>query len=126
MTKAKTTAATKYAAAFEAWDDDAEQAAIDEVVATSKVDHIIVEGRTFVGRFTDGKIVEASLAIPFDKFLELDAALPPMEQFSWLMDAIGGGKAVEELKARSTLDSLAYISLYFETFQKIQKAALGE
>lgn len=126
MTKAKTTAATKYAAAFEAWDDDAEQAAIDEVVATSKVDHIIVEGHTFVGRFTDGKIIESSLAIPFDKFLELDASLPPMEQFSWLMNAIGGEKVVEELKGRPTLDSLAYISQYFETFQKIQKATLGE
>ena len=58
------------ASMFDAWDEAAEEAAIQHAARVMDVRYIIVEGRTFAGRFPDGTIVKAPLSISVD---DLDA-----------------------------------------------------
>ncbi len=111
---------------FDDWDEAAEELAIQAVAAAADVKCIIVE-RTLAGRFPDGTIVRAPLDI---SVADLDAitaeADNPVDQVKVLFERIGDAESAAILESQGLTSAVIFASKFFETFEKVSKAALGK
>jgi len=109
---------------FDSWDEEKEAAAIAGLVPD--VRHIIVEKR-FVGRFTDGTIVELPLTLSVDDINELETVADnPVDQLKHLLTKIGGAGAAAEFTRHDLVETTLLASRFFQTFERIAKASRPE
>lgn len=109
---------------FDNWNEEAETKAIAAIAP--EVKYVIVE-RTFVGRFFDGTIVKAPLALSLN---DVDALQEEHEnevdQFRSLIRVIGGETNVAELSRQDISDVTQMALKYFNVLQRIQGASRPE
>lgn len=109
---------------FDNWSEDDEQKAIAAIAP--EVKYVIVE-RTFVGRFFDGTIVKASLALTLDDVDALQAEHDnEIDQFRALIRVVGGDENVRELSRQDISDVTALAVKYFDILEKVQKSTRPE
>ncbi|WP_194385367.1 hypothetical protein [Microbacterium luteum] len=109
---------------FDNWSEDDETKAIAAIAP--EVKYIIVE-RTFVGRFHDGTIVKASLALSLDDVDALQAEHEnEIDQFRSLILVVGGEENVRELSRQDISDVAQMAMKYFDVLQRIQGASRPE
>lgn len=112
---------------FDSWDENAEDAAIQEAASAVDVKYIIVEGRTFVARFPDGKIIKAPLKVSINDIeVVQEASDDQIEQVKALLRMFGQDKDVEMLGSQNLASVVIFAEKYFRVFQRIAGAALGE
>lgn len=122
MAARKTTTPEEYD--FDGWTEEDESKAIAAIAP--EVKYIIVE-RTFVGRFLDGTIVKASLALSLNDVDELQAEHEnEIDQFRSLIRVVGGEENVAELSAQDISDVTRMATKYFDVLQRIQGASRPE
>lgn len=109
---------------FDNWSEEAEAAAL--AAAVPDVRYIIVE-RKFVGRFTDGDIVEVPLSISLaavDRLQEEHAT--PVDQFKAILEQIGGSEVAAAFVRHDLVETAILAEKYFRTLQRVQQAAFPE
>ncbi|GGH34234.1 hypothetical protein [Microbacterium album] len=105
---------------FDAWTPEDEEKAIAAIAP--EVKYIIVE-RTFVGRFFDGTIVKASLALSLNDVDALQAEHEnEIDQFRALIKVVGGEENVSALSRQDISDVAQMATKYFDVLQRIQGA----
>lgn len=111
---------------FDAFDAEAEDAAIAQI-AENSVKYIIVE-KTFVGRFASGTIVKVPLDITVSiaNGIDEDAAGNPIDQLQRLFELIGDEESAKTILAQGLVESVVFATKYFTVLQKITKASLPE
>lgn len=109
---------------FDSWTEDAETAAIEAIAP--EVKYIIVE-RSFVGKFFDGTIVKATLALSLDDVDALQAEYDnEIDQFRSLIEVVGGAENVAALSRQDIADVSQMAMKYFNVVQRIQGATRPE
>lgn len=109
---------------FDGWTEEAETKAIAAIAP--EVKYIIVE-RTFVGRFYDGTIVKASLALSLNDVDALQAEHEnEIDQFRSLIRVVGGDENVAELSRQDIADVGQMATKYFDVLARIQGATHPE
>jgi hypothetical protein len=109
---------------FDAWNEDAETAAIAKIAP--EVKYIIVE-RTFVGKFFDGTIVKATLALTLEDVDALQVEYGnEIDQFRSLIQVVGGEENVAALSKQDIADVAQMAMKYFNVIQRIQGATRPE
>ncbi|ABR10478.1 MULTISPECIES: hypothetical protein [Bacteria] len=109
---------------FDSWTEDDEAKAIAAIAPDVK--YIIVE-RTFVGRFYDGTIVKASLALTLDDVDALQAEYAnEVDQFRSLIRVMGGEENVRALSRQDISDVVHMATKYFDVLGRIQGATRPE
>jgi hypothetical protein len=109
---------------FDAWTEEAETQAIAKIAP--EVKYIIVE-RTFVGKFFDGTIVKATLALTLDDVDALQAEYDnEIDQFRSLIQVVGGDENVKALSGQDIADVAQMAMKYFNVIQRIQGATRPE
>ena len=105
---------------FDSWDEDAEEKAIAEAVKAVDVKYIIIEGRTFVARFPDGKIIKAPLKVSIDDIEAVQATSEDqIEQVKSLLRMFGEEMDVEMLGSQNLSSVVIFAEKYFRVFQRI-------
>lgn len=108
---------------FDNWSDEDEEKAI--LAAVPEVKHVIVE-RKFVGRLTDGTIVEVPLRLTLGDVNELQAEYStPLDQFEALLKKVYGATA-PDLSGVDMVEGAILAEQYFRTLQRVQQAAFPE
>ncbi len=121
-TKNAASAAPEYD--FDSWTEDDEEKAI--VAAVPDVKHIIVE-RRFIGRFTDGDLVEVPLSLSLADVDDLQAEhASPVDQFKQVLTNIGGEEVAEKFASHDLIEAAILAEKYFRTLQRVQAAAFPE
>lgn len=116
---------------FEAWDQDAEDAAVAAIADAFK--YIVVEGN-FVGRFGDGDVVKIPLEFEASVFEGLDETASGMAQLKEILTALGDAETAERIMSKPFPQMAACAALYFEvvervtntTISRFKRASLGE
>ncbi|KDA05565.1 hypothetical protein DC31_13925 [Microbacterium sp. CH12i] len=109
---------------FDNWTEDDETKAI--LAAVPDVRFIIVE-RRFVGRLTDGTIIEVPLALSLDEVDELQADYStPVDQFKAILKKLGGEESAKDFSSRDMVEAAILAEKYFRTLQRVQQAAFPE
>ena len=109
---------------FDGWDEEAEKAALAAIAPDVK--YIIVE-RRFVGRFTDGGIVEVPLTLSLNQIDDLQKeSANPVDQFRSLLRTFGGDDAEKTFAEHDLSDAVVMAEKYFTALQKVQMAAFPE
>lgn len=109
---------------FDNWSDEDEEKAI--AAAVPDVKHIIVE-RRFIGRLSDGTIVEAPLTITLDEIDELQGeGAAPVDQFKSILRKVHGEKAATDFGKTDLVEGAILAEKYFRTLQRVQQAAFPE
>ena len=112
---------------FDAWDEAAEEAEIQHAARVMDVRYIIVEGRTFAGRFPDGTIVKAPLSISVDDLDALTAEHDnPVDQVKALLERIGDADGAKALGAQNLTSVVIYANRFFDVFQRVAQASMGK
>ena len=115
------------ASMFDAWDEAAEEAAIQHAARVMDVRYIIVEGRTFAGRFPDGTIVKAPLSISVDDLDALTAEHDnPVDQVKALLERIGDADGAKALGVQNLTSVVIYANRFFDVFQRVAQASMGK
>ena len=121
---ARKTEAPKPEYDFDNWDEEAEKAALADLVPDVK--HIIVE-RRFVGRFTDGDIVEIPLTLSLEQVDEIEQKNEStVDQFRGLLRTFGGDDAVAKFNRHDLSETVILAQKFFNALQKVQMAAFPE
>ncbi|MEI3845208.1 MULTISPECIES: hypothetical protein [unclassified Microbacterium] len=110
---------------FDSWSEDAEEKAIAQIADTIDVRYIIVE-RTFIGRFTDGTIVEVPISLSLDDVDNLDGVGGPVDQFKTILTNVGGEAAAKAFTSHDIAETAVLAEKYFTILQRVTKAALPE
>lgn len=114
-------------ALFDQWDEAAEEAAIVAAAALVDVKCIIIEGRLFAGRFPDGAIVKAPLAISVEDLDVITAENDnPVDQIKGLLTRIGDEDGAASLARQNLPSVVIFAEKFFDTFQRIAQASLGK
>ena len=114
-------------ALFEAWDEEAEEAAIAEAAARMNVPCIIIEGKTFAGRFPDGTIIKTPMDFTVAQIEQISEENDnPVDQLKALLRMMGNDKTVEALQEASLPSVLIYAEKYFKAVQQVAQVALGK
>lgn len=122
--KKTTEAATAPEYDFDNWSEDDEEKAI--VAAVPEVKYIIVEKR-FIGRLTDGLVVEAPLTLSLDEVDEMQAsASSPVDQFKGILKKVGGEALAADFSSRDMVEGAILAEKYFRVLQRVQQAAFPE
>lgn len=109
---------------FDNWSEDDEVKAI--LAAVPDVKHIIVE-RRFIGRLSDGTIVEAPLSLTLDEVDELQAeGAAPVDQFKSILKKVHGDQSAADFGKRDLVEGAILAEKYFRTLQRVQQAAFPE
>jgi hypothetical protein len=109
---------------FDNWSEDDEQKAI--LAAVPDVRHIIVE-RRFIGRLSDGSIVEVPLTLSLDEVDELQSeGAAPVDQFKAILRKISGDDAANDFGKRDLVEGAILAEKFFRTLQRVQQAAFPE
>lgn len=109
---------------FENWSEDDEQKAI--LAAVPDVRHIIVE-RRFIGRLSDGSIVEVPLTLSLDEVDELQSeGAAPVDQFKAILRKVSGDDAATDFGKRDLVEGAILAEKFFRTLQRVQQAAFPE
>jgi hypothetical protein len=115
------------ASMFDTWDEAAEEAAFQHAARVMDVRYIIVEGRTFAGRFPDGTIVKAPLSISVDDLDALTAEHDnPVDQVKALLERIGDADGAKALGAQNLTSVVIYANRFFDVFQRVAQASMGK
>lgn len=123
-TPKKNTAPDAPAYDFDNWSEEDEEKAILEAIPDVK--YIIVEKR-FVGRLTDGTIIEVPLTLSFDDIEELQAEYAsPVDQFKGILLKIGGEAMSSDFGRRDLVEGAILAEKYFRVLQRVQQAAFPE
>lgn len=121
-TKKPTITAPEYD--FDSWTEEDEQKAI--VAAVPKVDYIVVE-RRFIGRLTDGTVIEAPLTLTLDEVDEFQAeGAAPVDQFKAVLKKVHGEESAAEFGKQDVVEGAILAEKYFRVLQRIQQAAFPE
>lgn len=120
----KKTEAFDFDAAADSYDEDA---ALQEVSSTLTPRVIVIEGKA-VAKFPDGRIYRLPLAMSIDDADELSAIEgdDPVEQIRKLFGRLCGEKESASLMSEPFLSVSAFAKRYFELFEKVNSATLGE
>ena len=114
-------------ALFDSWDEEKEEAAIAEAAAAMDVKYVIIDGRTFAGKFPDGTIIKAPLDISLDQIDAISAENDAqVDQVKALFRMIGDEAAAVELEKQNLASTIIFAQKFFATFQRITEAALGK
>lgn len=109
---------------FDTWSDEDEEKAI--AAAVPDVKYIVVE-RRFVGRFTNGELVEVPLSLSLDDVEALqeghDAAV---DQFKMLLRVVGGDDVASTFGRQDLVEAAIMAEKYFRVLNRIQQAAFPE
>ncbi len=109
---------------FDSWSDEDEEKAI--AAAVPDVKYIVVE-RRFVGRFTNGELVEVPLSLSLDDVEALqeqnDAAV---DQFKMLLRVVGGDDVASTFGRQDLVEAAIMAEKYFRVLNRIQQAAFPE
>lgn len=109
---------------FDNWDEEKETAAIAAIAPDVK--YIIVE-RRFIGRFTDGDIVEVPLTLSLQQVEELDEEHElPVDKFRALLVTFTGAEAAGKFVQHDLAETVVMAQKYFTALQKVQMAAFPE
>jgi len=109
---------------FDNWSEEDEEKAI--LAAVPDVRHIIVE-RRFIGRLSDGTIVEVPLTLTLDEVDELQAeGAPPIDQFKSILKKVHGDASANDFGKRDMVEGAILAEKFFRSLQKIQQAAFPE
>lgn len=109
---------------FDNWSEEDEEKAI--VAAVPDVKYIIVE-RRFIGRLTDGTIVEVPLTLSLDEIDELQSDHDtPIDQFKSILNKIGGDELAADFGKRDMVEGAILAEKYFRVLQRVQQAAFPE
>ena len=109
---------------FDNWTDEDEDKAIAALVPDVK--YIIVE-RRFVGRFTDGDVVEVPLSISLDSIDAMQLQNEsPVDQFRGILRDIGGEEAAAKFSRHDIAETAILAEKYFRALQRVQRAAVPE
>lgn len=112
---------------FDSWDEAAEEAAIAEAAAAVDVKYVIIEGRTFAGRFPDGEIIQGPLEF---SVADLDAVTDeysnPVDQLKALFARVGYESSAGKLEGKNLASVVIYAEKFFEVFARIAEVALGK
>lgn len=111
---------------FDAWSDEAEEAAIAAFAETVEVRHIIVEGRVIL-RLPD----QSTLSIPIDVSYEqleqiLEAESSPAAQLQLLLELLGQDGDSQALRKQGLFVVTGVAKRYFDIWQKVRQVTLGE
>lgn len=124
MAAAKTTKTEDPGYDFDNWSEDDETKAI--LAAVPEVKHIIVE-RRFIGRLSDGTIVEVPLTLSLDEIDELQAeGAAPIDQFKSILKKVHGEQSAADFGKRDMVEGAILAEKYFRTLQRVQQAAFPE
>lgn len=108
---------------FDNWTEEDEQKAI--IAAVPDVKHIIVEKR-FIGRLTDGAIIEVPLTLSLNEIDQLqEDYATPIDQFKAILKKIDGDAAAD-FSERDMVEAAILAEKYFRTLQRVQQAAFPE
>lgn len=109
---------------FDNWSEEDETKAI--LAAVPDVRHIIVE-RRFIGRLSDGTIVEVPLTLTLDEVDELQTeGAPPIDQFKSILKKVHGEKSAKDFSSRDMVEGAILAEKFFRTLQRVQQAAFPE
>jgi hypothetical protein len=109
---------------FDSWSQEKEDA---ELRALNDVQYIIVEGGTFVGRFSDLTIVKIPLKLSMSMIDELEEKFTdPLDQFKHLLGIFAGEEVAEDLKDRNMISVAIMTRKYFTAFKRAQDLAFPE
>lgn len=112
---------------FDAWDEAAEEAAIQEAARLADVPYIIIEGRIFAGKFPDGTILKCPLDF---SVADLEAVVSehdnPVDQVKALLRRLGNEKTAEALESQDLASVVIYAEKFFTVFGRIAQVALGK
>lgn len=123
-TAPKATEAEAPAYDFDSWSEEDEQKAI--LAAVPDVRHIIVE-RRFIGRLSDGSIVEVPLTLSLDEVDELQSdGAAPVDQFKAILRKVSGDDAANDFGSRDLVEGAILAEKFFRTLQRVQQAAFPE
>ncbi len=122
MATSKTTEAVEYD--FDNWTEDDETKAV--LAAVPDVKYIIVE-RRFVGRLSDGTIIEVPLSLSIDEVDEFQAeGVAPIDQFKAILRKVGGDDAAADFGSRDLVEGAILAEKYFRVLTRVQQAAFPE
>lgn len=112
---------------FDSWDEEAEEAAIQAAAQVATVKTIIIEGKTFAGRFPDGTVVKAPITFSVSDLEAITAGTDnPVDQLKALFVRIGDEGSAEELERQGLASVVIYAEKFFTTFSRIAEVALGK
>lgn len=112
---------------FDSWDEAAEEAAIAEAAAAVDVKYVIIEGRTFAGRFPDGELIHGSLEFSVADLESVTAEHDnPVDQLKALFARVGNEASAQALETKNLASVVIYAEKFFNVFAKIAKVALGK
>src|SRR5690606_30976078 len=87
----------------------------------------IIVGKTFVGRFDDGKIVNLPLSITLEDIDRLEAEHPsPVDQVKALLRVMGGDDALKVFVSHDLAATMAMAEKFFKVFSRIAGASFPE
>jgi hypothetical protein len=109
---------------FDSWSEQDEEKAI--LAAVPDVKYIIVE-RRFIGRLSDGTIIEVPLTLSLDEVDELQRDhATPVDQFKSILKKIHGDQSATDFGKRDMVEGAILAEKYFRTLQRVQQAAFPE
>lgn len=112
---------------FDSWDEAAEEAAIADVAALTNVLYIIVEGKTFVARFPDMRIIKVPLQVSLetiDKLSEIEG--DELDQVKSLLSLLGQDDDLDYLKSANLISVTNFATKYFAVLERVIGVSLGE
>ena len=107
---------------FDSWTEEDEDKAI--LAAVPDVRHIIVE-RRFIGRLSDGTIIEVPLTLSLDEVDDMQADAP-IDQFRAIIKKVSGAQAADDFSKRDVIEAGILAEKYFRVLQRVQQAAFPE
>lgn len=114
-------------AAFDAWNEAAEEEAIALAARLADVRTIIIEGRIFAGKFPDGQILKCPLDFSVADLEAVTAeADNPVDQIKALLTILGNEKTAKALEHKDLASVVIFSEKFFKAFERIAQAALGK
>lgn len=109
---------------FDNWSEEDEEKAI--LAAVPDVRHIIVE-RRFIGRLSDGLIVEVPLTLSLNEVDEFQSeGAAPVDQFKAILRKVSGDDAAKDFGERDMVEGAILAEKFFRTLQRVHGAAFPE
>lgn len=112
---------------FDAWTDEDETAAIEEIAASIEVKHA-VRGGMYYAKFPDGEEISLPVRMSMDlmeKVTDL-ASDDSVEQVKAVFRELGDDKAIASLQKQDMLATLKFANDYFTLVNKVAQATVGE
>lgn len=111
---------------FDNWSEEDEQAALVRLQEELKPKFLIVE-KSVAAKFPSGFIIKTSVDIQYDKLTEITAAGEQADdQIMAVLEFLGQGDEVAELQRQGIVSVMAFAQKYFEVWQKVAGAPMGE